>query len=229
MTIVKQLELNLWEVLQEANAAPEVAEFAPIWDALDAVLPGLKLVEQLQTAAVTIGQVTDIFEVQAGIIFEEITATASLDGPVMPGDAFDRYVRQYMDIDFDQYLDEPEAFPRAARSVKPIEDDFYSTAESVEKDALLEVLHEEIVLSEAEAHAEALSVAHGEDVSDWIEVIQQEIMQIDSDVTLEQLRLQVSLPFIELWLGLLLGGYSLYREAVQEEEFYSPIGIIVQQ
>ncbi|MBE9033519.1 hypothetical protein IQ266_27715 [filamentous cyanobacterium LEGE 11480] len=61
MATVKQLELDLREVLQEANATPEVAEFQPIWDALDAVLPSLKLVEQLQTAAKTIGQVTDIF------------------------------------------------------------------------------------------------------------------------------------------------------------------------
>jgi flagellar biosynthesis protein FliR len=98
MREIKQLELDLWMVLQAANAAPEDAAFLPIWQALDQVLPELAIGEQLKMAAVTIAQVADIFQVQAGLIFEELDATATQEGPRMAADAFDRYVRQYMAI-----------------------------------------------------------------------------------------------------------------------------------
>jgi hypothetical protein len=132
MAEVKQLELNLWAVLQEANAAPEEAEFPVIWQALDQVLPELAIVEQLQTAAATIAQVADIFQVQAGLIFEELDATATNEGPRMAADAFDRYVRQYMAIEFDDYIEEPEPLPRMPRSVKVAAEEFYSVVESVD-------------------------------------------------------------------------------------------------
>ncbi len=227
MVVVKQLELDLWAILQEANNDPVAAEFLPIWRALDEVLPNLAIVEQLKIAASTIGQVADIFQVQAGVIFEELDATATNDGPRMAADAFDRYVRQSMAIDFEDYLEAPEALPRAARTAREIEAEFYSVAESVEKDLLLEVLHDEIVLTEAEAHAEALSVAHGEDISVWIEAIRVQLMTIVGVIELEQLRSRLNLHFIELWLGLLLGGYGLSR-AEGEADFYSAIGILVQ-
>jgi hypothetical protein len=227
MVIVKQLELDLWTILREASNDPVAAEFLPIWRALDEVLPNLAIVEQLKTAANTIGQVADIFQVQAGVIFEELDATATNDGPRMAADVFDRYVRQYMSIDFEDYIQEPETLPRAARSAKEVEDGFYSVAESVEKDLLLEVLHDEIVLTEAEAHAEALSVAHGEDISLWIEAIRAQLLTLDGAIELEQLRSRLNLHFIELWLGLLLGGYGLSRSA-EEADFYSAIGILVQ-
>jgi hypothetical protein len=116
MVVVKQLELDLWTILQAASNDPISAEFLPIWRALDQVLPNLAVVEQLKTAAQTIGQVADIFQVQAGVIFEELDATATNDGPRMGADAFDRYVRQYMSIDFEDYIQELEALPRAART-----------------------------------------------------------------------------------------------------------------
>jgi hypothetical protein len=181
----------------------------------------------LKTAAVTIGQIADIFQVQAGIIFEGLDATATNDGPTMPDDAFDRYVRQYMAIEFEDYLVEPEALPRSPRTPKAVADEFYSTAASIAKAELLEVLHDEILLTDAEAHAEALSVAHGEDVSVWIEAIRAQLASVEGTIEFELLRSRLNLPFIELWLGLLLGGYGLKR-ADEIEDFYSAIGILVQ-
>jgi hypothetical protein len=227
MVVVKQLELDLWTILREASNDPVAAEFLPIWRALDEVLPNLAIVEQLKTAANTIGQVADIFQVQAGVIFEELDAMATNDGPRMAADCFDKYVRQYMAIDFEDYIAELEALPRAARTAKEVEDEFYSVAESVEKDLLLEVLHDELVLTEAEAHAEALSVAHGEDISLWIEAIRAQLVNVEGTIGFEDLRSRLNLHFIELWLGLLLGGYGLSR-AEDYEDFYSSIGILVQ-
>jgi hypothetical protein len=224
MAIVRQLELDLWAMLQEA---PESVEFPVIWQALDGALDGMGVVAQLQTAGRAIAQVAEIFQVQAGLVFEELEATAAKDGPRMGADAFDRYVRQSMAIDLEQYVEEPEGLPRSARSVEAA--DFYSVGESAEKTVLLEVLHEEMVRSDAVMQEEALSVAHGEDISAWVEMIRAVLLGMPEGVMLEQLRGMVGLQFIELWLGLLLGGYGLSREVSQDEEaFYSAIGILVE-
>jgi hypothetical protein len=224
MAIVRQLELDLWAMLQEA---PESVEFPVIWQALDGALDGMGVVAQLQTAGRAIAQVADIFQVQAGLVFEELEATAAKDGPRMGADAFDRYVRQSMAIDLEQYVEEPEALPRQGRLVEAA--DFYSVEESVEKTVLLEVLHEEMVRSDAVMQEEALSVAHGEDISAWVEMIRAVLLELPEGVMLEQLCGMVGLQFIELWLGLLLGGYGLSRVVSQDEEaFYSAIGILVE-
>jgi hypothetical protein len=224
MAIVRQLELDLWVMLQEA---PESVAFPAIWQALDGALDGMGVVEQLQTAGRAIAQVAEIFQVQAGLVFEELEATAAKDGPKMMADAFDRYVRQSMAIDLEQYVEEPEGLPRQGRSVEAA--DFYSVAESAEKTVLLEVLHEEMVRSDAVMQEEALSVAHGEDISAWVEMIRVVLSQRPEGVMLEQLCGMVGLQFIELWLGLLLGGYGLSRVVRQDEEaFYSAIGILVE-
>ncbi|MFM2431610.1 MAG: hypothetical protein RLZZ511_2823, partial [Cyanobacteriota bacterium] len=84
--------------------------------------------------------------------------------------------------------------------------------------------------SEEEAHAAALAVAHGEDISDWIAAIREQLAKVGTVIELEALMQLVQLPLIELWLGLLLGGYGLRREAVEferDEDFYSSIGILV--
>jgi hypothetical protein len=226
---MQQLELDLWAVLRQASAAPEDAEFPVIWQALDQVLPGLAIVEQLQTASTTIAQMADIFQVQAGLIFEELEATAAQDGPRMAADAFDRYVRQYMLIDFEDYIEELESLPRMARTEREAVEDFYSVAQPVAQAELLEVLHDEIVLSEEEAHAAALAVAHGEDISDWIAAIGEALETVGTAIEMQALLKLVQLPLVELWLGLLLGGYGLRRdrEIERDDDFYSAIGIVV--
>jgi hypothetical protein len=228
---IKQLEIDLWTVLQQASALPEEAEFPVIWQALEQVLPGLAIVEQLKTASATIAQVTDIFQVQAGLIFEELEATAAQDGPRMAADAFDRYVRQYMAIDFEDYIEEPDALPRMARTEREAVENFHSVAQPIAQVELLEVLHDEITLSEAEAHAAALAVAHGEDISDWIAAIGEALDKVGTAVEMQALLKLVQLPLIELWLGLLLGGYGLQRdgEIERDEDFYSSIGILVEK
>ncbi len=224
MAIVRQLELDLWAMLKEA---PELVEFPVIWQALDGALDGMGAARQLQTAGRAIAQVADIFQVQAGLVFEELEAKAAKDGPKMMADAFDRYVRQSMAIDLEQYVEEPESFPRQVRSVEAA--DFYSVEESAEKTVLLEVLHEEMVRADDLAQEEALSVAHGEDIGTWVEMIRVVLSERPEGVMLEQLCGFVGLQFIELWLGLLLGGYGLSREAIEDEkQFYSAIGILVE-
>jgi hypothetical protein len=226
MAEIRQLELDLWTALKNASDDPIAAEFYLVWKALDGLLPGLSVTEQLETASQAIVQVTDIFQVQAGLIFEGLDATATMDGPTMAADAFDRYVRQSMEIDFEDYIEAIESLERSPRTMRSPEDEFYSQVQSIDKTTLLETLHEEIALTDAEVEVSAMSVAHGEDISEWIETIRDQLASLDRPIEFQQLLTQLSLKLVELWLGLLLGGYELRRSS-ESKDFYSFVGLWV--
>jgi hypothetical protein len=233
---VKQLELSLWNVVRSAIADPAAAELSTIWQALDGALLDLPIVAQLEMSSRAIAEVTDIFEVQAGLIFELLDATATMDGPTMASDAFDRYVRQSMEIDFDDYIEKPESLERSPRSntSKPQNDEFYSQVQSVDKTTLIESLHQEIILSDtlsdAAVRESVMAVAHGEDVSEWLAIIRSYLLMEDKAIEFQYLLTQLDLQWVEIWLGLLLGGYELGRISKSfqiPEDFYAVSGLWV--
>lgn len=229
---VKQLELSLWNVLRSATEDPSAAEFSTIWQALDSALLDLSITAQLEMSSRAIAEVTDIFEVQAGLIFELLDATVTSDGPIMGSDAFDRYVRQSMDINFDDYIEKLEPLERSPRSnsSKLQNDEFYSQVQSVDKTTLIESLHEEIILSDAAVRESVMAVAHGEDVSEWIAIIRSYLLMENKTIEFQYLLTQLDLQWVEIWLGLLLGGYELGRISKLfqiPEDFYAVSGLLV--
>lgn len=229
---VKQLELSLWNVMRSAIEDPAAAELSTIWQALDGALLDLPIVAQLEMSSRAIAEVTDIFQVQAGLIFELLDATATMDGPTMASDAFERYVRQSMEIDFDDYIEKLESLERSPRSniSKPQDDAFYSQVQSVDKTILIESLHEEITLSDAAVRESVLTVAHGENVSEWLAIIRSYLLIQDKTIEFQYLLTQLDLQWVEIWLGLLLGGYELGRISKSfqiPEDFYAVSGLLV--
>ena len=229
---VKQLEISLWNVLRSATEDPAAAELSTIWQALDGALLDLPIVSQLEMSSRAIAEVAEIFQVQAGLIFELLDATATIDGPMMGSDAFDRYVRQSMEIDFDDYIEKPEPLHRISTSTpsKPPEDEFYSQVQSVDKTILIEALHEEIIMSDVAARESVMSVAHGEDVSEWLTVIRSYLLMENKTIEFQYLLTQIDLKWVEIWLGLLLGGYELGRISKSfqiPEDFYAVSGLWV--
>lgn len=235
---VKQLELSLWNMLRSATEDPSAAEFSTIWQALDSALLNLSITAQLEMSSRAIAEVTDIFEVQAGLIFELLDSTVTVDGPIMKSDAFDRYVRQSMDINFDDYLEKLEPLERSPRSngSKLQNDEFYSQVQSVDKTTLIESLHEEIIvsdtLSDAAVRESVMAVAHGEDVSEWIAIIRSYLLVDSQTIEFQYLLTQLNLQWVEIWLGLLLGGYEFGRTSKSfqiPEDFYAVSGLFVKR
>jgi hypothetical protein len=77
-------------------------------------------------------------------------------------------------------------------------------------------LEQESLLSVEEEFERAISTAHAEDVSSWIEAIEHCITDNSYPIRLMDLQNVVQLPIIETWLGLLLGDFKLE----QRGEFY---------
>jgi hypothetical protein len=221
MKPVEQLELPLWHVLKEAAIAPDEADLQQLLNTLEAALSNLDTGGQLQVAAEAIGQIVQVFQERSVLAFEELEATASDEGPLMPEDAFDRYVRQTMEIDLEQFIEPLASLPRKTSERQSPSAEGGSVIGELDQAALLQALDEQMNqhpgLTEAEAFNRAMEIAHDEDVSTWVGAIAQWMQdQQVSTIPLVRLQQAIDMPIVQLWIALLLGEYALE----QRGEFY---------
>ncbi len=220
MRQIEQLELGLWEVLKEASISPDEADLGQLLDGLDAALLSLDTVGQLQVAAEAIAQIAQVFCDRSALAFEELEATNSDEGPVMPAEAFDQYVRQTMEVDFDQFIEPLATLPRKITERQAIAEGD-SVVGELNRTTVLQVLDQQMSqepeLTEAEIFNRTLAIAHDEDVAAWAAAISRWMGDHQmATIPLVQLQRAMGIPLIQLWLALLLGGYSME----QRGEFY---------
>jgi hypothetical protein len=215
MQQVEWLALTVWDVLKQAATEPEGADLALLWQEVEAAIVDLDCSSQLSVVGEAIAQITDVFEARSQLTFEEIQATTSHDGPVMPEDAFDRYVRQTMQIDFEQYIEPLINLPRKAPQFSEV-DDTQSIVAPVDRHALIDALAKTELIDSEVAYQQAIALAHEEDVSQWGAAIATWLNQHDRAVPLLKLQQSLSMPLVHVWLGLLLNGFVLE----QRGEFY---------
>jgi len=219
----KQLELNLWDNLEEAAAAPESANFNDLWQQLEAAIAPLPQHLQLHTAAECILKIVQIYASRSDWLLSSWEQAHNPEGPVVAQEMLAGLVRQTMTLDLTALLEAPEPEHRTRRT--PSEPG--SVVGTVDKAALLQVIEEiEAQSGEAVRCADPLSVAHSEDISQWTTAIARRMEQkCDGEaVSLIQLQQALGMPLVEVWLGLLLaeqGQYSLE----QRGDFYEPLGI----
>jgi hypothetical protein len=206
---VKQLELNLWEAIASAYQSPDEANLQMVFNLLDLTLVELDTRSQLRVAGKAIGQIADLFCDRSNLCFELLQAYASHGEPVMSDHAFDRYVRQSVVVDFEQFIQLFESLPR--KSSEKIKDGD-SVVGAVNKEVLLQVLEQEHLLSWEEELDLALSIAHAENVSAWIEAIAVCLKSNSIPMRFIDLQNKLKLPIVEVWLGLLLSDFKLSQK-----------------
>lgn len=220
MRAIEQLELPLWDLLKVAAIDPDGADIGQLLDGLDQALSGLDTVGQLQVGAVAIEQIVQVFEQRSTLAFEELEAINSDEGPVMPTDAFDRYVRQTMEVDFDAFIEPLAALPRKAPERQDVVER-ESVVGALDQAALLQALDAQMeqapTLTEADLFNRALALAHDEDVSVWSAAITQWLRQHRSPLPLLNLMQAVQLPLLSVWLGVLLSDQIVVE---QRGQFY---------
>jgi hypothetical protein len=215
------LELPLWEALKDATSAPDTANVRQLLDGLDVALLKLDTVGQLQVAAEAIAQIAQVVCDRSTLTFEELEATNSVAGPVMPSDAFDRYVRQTMAVDFDPFMAPLASLPRKVPERQGLSDEPASVVGMLDQVALLQALDEQmrqqLGLTELEAFNQAIGLAHAEDIAAESAAIAQWLRENQiTTVPLVQLQRSTGLSLVQLWLALLLGGYDME----QRGQFY---------
>jgi hypothetical protein len=146
---------------------------------------------------------------RSSFLFEELHSRAVKGEPIMADDAFDRYVRQSMVVDFDQFI---ETLPSLPRKIPEQLKTGNSIVSEIDKEILIQSLEQESLLSFGEEFEQAISTAHAEDVSAWIEAIAYSLKINDLPMRLLALHDSLQLPIVEIWLGLLLGNFKLEQK-----------------
>ena len=118
-------------------------------------------------------------------------------------------VRQSMVVDFDQFIEPLQGLPRKSpEQAKSIN----SVVAAIDKEVLIQSLEQESLFSFEKEFERAISTAHAEDVSAWIDAIAYSLKTNDLPMRLLALHDSLQLPIIEVWLGLLLGNFKLEQK-----------------
>ncbi len=155
-------------------------------------------------------QIADLCAARAGLLLTEWEE--AYRDPVVQQGFFTDLVRQTMAVDLGDLMEPiPPRKPRTKRA-KSFETEEGSIVATVDKAALLAMVDqlESEAAVEEERQQQVLAIAHDENVSQWIEAIDRKLQDApDARVSFTELCWGLGMPWVEVWLGLLLGGFEL--------------------
>lgn len=225
---IEQLELDLWRSLETSAQFPQTADFPKLYAALEREIVEQPVRQQLQTAAEVF---TVLSQIYAARVEELLSSWERRYNPTEPtvdlNDCVELFV-QSLHLDVTDLFEplEPVDYPENRRSrTTPTQDS--SLAGEVDKAVLLEVLEREHELDDEAAKAEALAVAHSEDISAWVEAISQyfsskqlksiSLVELAKKVKYPVVKGEKGSPLVKTWLALLLGRFVLEQKG---DDFY---------
>lgn len=211
----------LAELLDELRDAPGVFDLDELWNCLDQVLPTLPLERQLEVAGQVVTEAAIALDSNAERLMQDWEDTTNPDGPVLRQNLFAGIVRYNMELDLSDLQSEQVQLsllplkysPRTPR-LEAEEDE--SVAAPVEKEQVMELL-DALDQSEEAIREQLAQLAGGEEVCRWQSAIATVMKQAKLPIPLREVQSRSNLALVEVWLGLLLGGYRLTR---QGEDFY---------
>jgi len=216
----QQLELPLWDSLRAAQIMPEQANVAELLGQMDAAIAQAPEPEQLQVAGEALLRVAELCAVRAEVLITEWEE--AYRDPVVESGFFADVVRQTMSVDLSELMEPAPPHKRRAKQGTDENLRAGSIAAPLDKDVILEWLEqcEVDVEKEEERPAEVdlvWAIAHEESVAEWSQVISQRLHQHrEPRISLQHLYRGLGMSWVNLWLGLLLGGFELE----QPGEFY---------
>ena len=229
--VIEQLEIDLWHSLETVRQFPETLDVRSLCDALEQVIKGQPIAQQLEIASTAIAQLTEVYADRAE---KWMTDWQQRHDPQEPVVALEQCVDlfvQSLHLEVSDLFEpqDPTYYPTERRS--PTQQSAEGTiVGTLDQEALLQALDQQMsqhsAMTEREAFNTAISVAHGEDIGAWSEAIHQFFStHTSSIVCLSQLQQSLNLPIVSVWLGLLLGNYALE----QRGGFYDMQSVFVHQ
>ncbi|MBD2249422.1 hypothetical protein [Nostoc sp. FACHB-888] len=206
-------QLTIWDVLDELSESPATSSLVPMWECLDAELENLPLEAQLLTAALAFSQIADILKSRAEVLLQDTRDLNSPKGPIVSTDLFAGLVRTTMHLDLDDLIEPetPQTFkPHGPHQFSHFTEEGDSVAAPVEKANVLAMLDQVTTLEDVR------NLASDEDVEKWQSAIANYLINVKDEISLVKLQRVLQMPMVEVWLGLLLGGFTLE----QRGDFY---------
>jgi ATP-dependent Clp protease ATP-binding subunit ClpA len=111
-----QLELSLWDNLEQASATAETADLDHLWQELEAAISLLPHEHRLQTDGKVITQIVKVFALRCDYILSAWEEAHNEHGPAVDEDAIAGLVRQTMNLDLSELMEVPAPEQRQPRS-----------------------------------------------------------------------------------------------------------------
>ena len=213
---IQQLELDLWQSLKAASRFPETADLRSLCNALEQTLFDQSLAEQLTVAGDVLVQLSEVHAARANLLISGWERRHNPAEPVVNlEECFDLFV-QSLSLDVTDLFEEPEPvqYPTNRKKKSSAQTDGSIVGE-VDKATLLNWVDQmatEQPLDELQMAEQIQNLAHGEDVEKWARAIAQYLQRLGSKIRLPDLQQALEMPIVELWLGLLVGGYTLEQQ-----------------
>jgi hypothetical protein len=214
------LQLSLWDLLAEATRVPLDTQLWMLFEDLDEAIVNLSIDQQIFVAGEGLARVGEIVGLRAEIHLQEINYLLHPEQePVMALDVFDRYVRQSMVVDLEQFCAAPE-LPEVERGYVRVAMEPMSEEEV--RVEVIAALHDEELES-------PFALAHDEDIGGWSARIGNCLVGCGGLMGFWSIVEVTGLAPVEVWLGLLLGTGSLMQRSGggDDEGFYRRDGIFV--
>ncbi len=214
---IQQLELDLWQSLETASRFPETANLRSLCDALERILSDQPLIDQLNMAGDVLVQLSEVHAARADILISQWEHQHNPNEPVVNLEGCADLFVQSLALDVADLFEDPEPVQYPGNRKKPTQAES-SVVGQVDKDALLDWIDVAVEqpLDEIQMAEQIRDLAHEENIEEWSRAIAQYFQQPRSKIRLPDLQRALEMPMVEIWLGLLMGGYSLE----QQGEFY---------
>jgi len=213
---IQQLELDLWQSLEAASRFPETADLRSLCDALEQTLSDQSLAEQLIVAGDVLVQLSEVHAARANLLISGWERRHNPAEPVVNlEDCVDLFV-QSLTLDVSDLFEEPEPiqYPANRKQKSSIQEEG-SVVGEVDKNTLLHWVDQvaaDQALNEAQMAEQIRDLAHGENVEEWSRAIAQQLQRLHANIRLSDLQQMLKMPIVEIWLGLLMGGYSFDQQ-----------------
>jgi len=218
---MQQTETGLWQELNDALTTPQLANWKRLCELLDWVIDQLPADRQLEMAGRAIAQMAEIYVLRFDVLmgsWEEVNTASDEVLPVLDLEELEAWVRQSMSVDLDTLIEQPmSSRNRERQTVNPTD----SVLGIVPADAILQMVE----LIEEEQSQMIRQLAGEEDPTRWSAAIAHWLKAhaAEKSVRLVDFYQELEIPLVEVWIGLLLGGFELE----QQGQFYELSGIWV--
>ena len=213
------IQLTIWDRLNLATTNSVGADFLGLLTEVDESIEQLPPNDRLEAAGEAIRRLGEIYAYRSAEQLSEIEYLFHPEQePIMSLDAFDRYVRQSMLVDLEQFIETP-ALPEYEREYN------LTMVREKSKAEILAAISESEEIDPEVAYQQAMALAHDENVSEWGAAISVRLDEWDNE-SVPLLELQrsfaerpqggIEMPLTQVWLALLLNGF----EIEQRGEFY---------
>lgn len=178
---------------------PETTNLGQLWQAIEPVLVGLALHEQLAVGGAVIECLATLHQAKAEALFEQWQAVYDPEDPTLAQDWLRGLVRSSQQIDTEDIVAIPTRQRIKAERVHG-EDSVVATVDKADILAMVD---------EMEAAQQAITIAYDEAVGAWVEEIRAWFEAHPEAIEVRHLQAQLGWPLVQIWLGLLLGGFRL--------------------